>query len=73
MPGAINALSARLIEREGFEAMYLSGAVLANSVGGVPDVGLMTLSESTFIYWTRLERRLYGAARTKPSCWMNWT
>jgi methylisocitrate lyase len=45
MPGAFNALSARLIEREGFEAMYLSGAVLANSVGGVPDVGLMTLTE----------------------------
>lgn len=47
MPGAINALSARLIEREGFEAIYLSGAVLANSVGGVPDMGLMTLTEST--------------------------
>lgn len=46
MPGAINALSARLIEREGFSAMYLSGAVLANSVGGVPDVGLMTLTEA---------------------------
>ncbi|MCC7291801.1 MAG: methylisocitrate lyase [Phycisphaerales bacterium] len=46
LPGAINALSARLIEREGFEAMYLSGAVLANSVGGVPDVGLMTLTEA---------------------------
>ncbi len=46
MPGAINALSARMIEREGFDAMYLSGAVFANSVGGVPDVGLMTLSES---------------------------
>lgn len=46
MPGAINALSARLIERMGFEAMYLSGAVLANSVGGVPDVGLMTLTEA---------------------------
>lgn len=45
LPGAINALSARLIEREGFDALYLSGAVLANSVGGVPDVGLMTLSE----------------------------
>jgi methylisocitrate lyase len=45
MPGAFNALSARLIERAGFEAMYLSGAVLANSVGGVPDVGLMTLTE----------------------------
>ena len=45
MPGAVNALSARLIGREGFEAMYLSGAVLANSVGGVADVGLMTLTE----------------------------
>ncbi len=46
MPGAINALSARLIESMGFDAMYLSGAVLANSVGGVPDVGLMTLTEA---------------------------
>ena len=46
IPGAINALSARLIENLGFEAMYLSGAVLANSVGGLPDAGLMTLSES---------------------------
>lgn len=46
MPGAINALSARLIQREGFEAIYVSGAVLANSVGGVPDIGLMTLTES---------------------------
>ncbi len=46
MPGAFNALSARMIEREGFAAMYLSGAVLSNSVGGVPDVGMMTLSEA---------------------------
>jgi methylisocitrate lyase len=46
LPGAFNALSARMIEREGFGAMYISGAVLANSVGGVPDVGLMTLTES---------------------------
>ena len=46
MPGAINALSAKMIEREGFDAMYLSGAVLANSVGGVPDTGLMTLTEA---------------------------
>ena len=46
LPGAFNALSARMIEREGFGAMYVSGAVLANSVGGVPDVGLMTLTES---------------------------
>jgi methylisocitrate lyase len=46
MPGAINALSARLIEQLGFDAMYLSGAVLANSVGGMADVGMMTLTES---------------------------
>lgn len=46
LPGAMNALSARLIEREGFNAMYLSGAVLANSVGGVPDIGLMSLTEA---------------------------
>ena len=46
MPGAFNALSARVIEREGFDGIYLSGAVLSNSVGGVPDVGLMTLTES---------------------------
>lgn len=46
MPGAINALSARLIESAGFEALYLSGAVLANSVGGLPDTGLMTLTEA---------------------------
>ncbi len=46
MPGGLNALTARMIEREGFDAIYVSGAVLANSVGGVADVGLMTLTES---------------------------
>jgi len=46
LPGAYNALSARMIEREGFSAIYLSGAVLANSVGGAADIGLMTLSEA---------------------------
>ncbi|HEY3245739.1 MAG TPA: isocitrate lyase/phosphoenolpyruvate mutase family protein [Phycisphaerae bacterium] len=45
LPGAFNALTGRLIEREGFEALYVSGAVLANAVGGVPDIGLMTLTE----------------------------
>lgn len=46
LPGAINALSARLIERCGFEAIYLSGAALANSTLGLPDVGLTTLTEA---------------------------
>ncbi len=43
--GAPNALAARLIERAGFEAIYLSGAVLSAGVLGLPDVGLFTLSE----------------------------
>jgi methylisocitrate lyase len=45
LPGALNALTARLIERQGFGAFYLSGAVIANSVLGVPDIGLTTLDE----------------------------
>ncbi|MEW6250015.1 MAG: methylisocitrate lyase [Planctomycetota bacterium] len=45
LPGAFNALTARAIERAGFEGIYLSGAALANSQLGVPDVGLTTLSE----------------------------
>ncbi|MDO5053471.1 MAG: methylisocitrate lyase [Pseudoclavibacter sp.] len=43
-PGAWNPLSARLIERKGFEGVYISGAVLANDLG-LPDIGLTTLSE----------------------------
>jgi methylisocitrate lyase len=46
MPGAFNALTARAIERAGFEAIYLSGAALANGTLGLPDVGLTTLSEA---------------------------
>lgn len=43
--GAPNALAAKLIERTGCEAIYLSGAVLSAGVLGLPDVGLFTLSE----------------------------
>jgi methylisocitrate lyase len=45
VPGAPNALVGRLIERMGFDAMYLSGAALSAGVLGMPDVGLFTLSE----------------------------
>lgn len=48
MPGAFNALSARMIEQAGFDAMYLSGASLSNSMLGLPDVGLTTLSEASY-------------------------
>lgn len=43
-PGAFNPLSARLIEDKGFEAVYISGAVLSADLG-LPDIGLTTLTE----------------------------
>ena len=47
LPGAYNALTARQIERAGFDAVYVSGAGLANGTAGVPDIGLLTLAEVT--------------------------
>lgn len=44
LPGAFSPLSAMLVEQRGFEATYLSGAVIAADLG-LPDVGLTTLSE----------------------------
>ncbi len=45
VPGAGNALTARMIAAHGFEAVYVSGAGLANSALGVPDIGLLTMTE----------------------------
>jgi methylisocitrate lyase len=47
MPGAYNAATGLLIERAGFEGVYVSGAGLANATAGVPDIGLLTLAEVT--------------------------
>lgn len=47
IPGAPTALAGRLIERMGFDAIYLSGASLSSSVLALPDVGLLTLTELT--------------------------
>jgi len=44
IPGVFNALIARMAERLGFQAVYLSGGALSASAG-VPDVGLLTLTE----------------------------
>ena len=43
-PGAFSPLVSLLIERHGFEGVYISGAVLSADLG-LPDVGLTTLSE----------------------------
>jgi carboxyvinyl-carboxyphosphonate phosphorylmutase len=44
-PGAYDALSARLVEGAGFEAVYMTGFGTAASLLGRPDVGLLTFSE----------------------------
>ena len=44
MPGAHDALSARLAQRAGFKALYLSGAALSASMA-LPDLGVITLEE----------------------------
>ena len=48
-PGVFNALFARMVEEAGFEALYVSGAGIANSLLGRPDVGLTTLTETAFV------------------------
>ena len=44
LPGAWDALSALLIEQAGFQGVYVTGGGIARS-SGVPDIGLITLSE----------------------------
>ena len=45
VPGAFNALSAKLIEDLGFEAIYITGAGVTNMWFGMPDQGFMGLAE----------------------------
>ena len=44
VPGAHDALSARLAQRAGFKALYLSGAALSASMA-LPDLGVITVEE----------------------------
>lgn len=44
-PGAANALTARVIEDTGFHACYVTGAGVANTYLGLPDIGLVSLTE----------------------------
>jgi methylisocitrate lyase len=45
VPGAFNALVAKMAEEAGFEAVYLSGAALSAGLAAVPDVGLLSATE----------------------------
>ncbi len=43
--GTVNAYSAMLAERAGFQAIYLSGAGVANASFGLPDLGMTSLED----------------------------
>ncbi len=45
LPGVANALAARVVADQGFAAAYVTGAGIANTFFGIPDIGLVTLSE----------------------------
>jgi methylisocitrate lyase len=45
MPGVPNAALARQVEQLGFDAVYISGAGMANATAGLPDIGLLTSTE----------------------------
>lgn len=45
VPGAFNALSAKVIADQGFEAIYVTGAGVTNMWFGMPDQGFMGLAE----------------------------
>jgi len=45
LPGASNALAARIIEDLGFKAIYVTGAGVTNTFLGVPDIGLISMTE----------------------------
>jgi len=45
VPGAYDALSARLVEHAGFEAAYMTGFGATASLLAMPDVGLLSLAE----------------------------
>ena len=45
LPGVSNALAARIVADQGFPAAYVTGAGIANTFFGVPDIGLVTVTE----------------------------
>ena len=45
VPGAPNALAARIIEALGFEAIYVTGAGVTNMMLGIPDLAFIDLTQ----------------------------
>lgn len=45
LPGAYNALTAKLVKQAGFDAVYMSGSAVTATFLGIPDVGVITGTE----------------------------
>ena len=56
VPGIYDAFGAIMAERAGFEALYLSGASIAYTKLGSPDIGLITLNELESVVGNVCER-----------------
>ena len=55
VPGAFNAMTAKMIENEGFEAIYVTGAGLTNAQLGLPDMAFIGLNEIVNAVFTMRE------------------
>ena len=45
LPGVYDGICARIVEQAGFDAVYMTGSGTAMARYGVPDIGLVTMSE----------------------------
>ena len=60
LPGCFNAMSARILEHAGFPALYMSGYGTSLNLLGLPDAGLITLTEMA------LNAKLIASAMRAP-------
>jgi carboxyvinyl-carboxyphosphonate phosphorylmutase len=45
VPGAYDALSAKILQQAGFKVLYMTGSGVTASLTGMPDVGILTMTE----------------------------
>ena len=62
-PGVYDAFTAKLADHVGFDALYITGAGIAAGLLGVPDIGLVTMTEQL-----EQARRIVGATELPVIC-----
>ena len=45
VPGAYDAFSAKILKQAGFRVLYMTGSGVTASLTGMPDVGILTMTE----------------------------